>query len=293
MRTKILFLLFLITIQNNLLLLKIDSKSINIIKIYKTNQTQQLYNSIQENTHDRINFTIFLKKNKLFGQIANPLVLSSEHEHFQKDSIGNHFFLLESYTELILSDYILKNLKNIIFDFGKFNHVNLTKQNFEKVPLDIDDVKSKLYTFQNVGPDKIALTFLSSGYLSTQEQKFVFDCQKNIDYIKTVTPLKENIHLLNIYGVFEPSLEEGASKPPSIIRKTNLDCSYNTNNIDRLLVCNSAKVIALSRYAPSSEMKIVLVNDEKYGGSGSAVVGVSYNGKEMLNGIIKLFKNKL
>jgi hypothetical protein len=51
--------------------------------------------------------------------------------------------------------------------------------------------------------------------------------------------------------------------------------------MQRLLTCDNAKVIALSRVAPSSQMKVVLVNDNEYGGSGSSVMGVSYNGAQM------------
>jgi hypothetical protein len=58
-------------------------------------------------------------------------------------------------------------------------------------------------------------------------------------------------------------------------------CHYGCTGIDRLICCDDAKVVsAVSEVLPAAEGIMVLINEERYGGSGGAEYGTAYVGSE-------------
>jgi hypothetical protein len=214
----IFFALLIITINtSNLVLFEIGNNNIIVISNFKTHFSASFKNQSKSDViYNRIPYQIYLNDGlKYFGDIPNPLILSSEEESKEKQLNevlkGGEFRIKKGHSEITLTDYIYNKLEKIIFQYPNENNLIQINKNDITEKSDLTKVNGKLITFQNNGPGKISLVFLSNGYLSTQEQKFISDCQKNIAYIKTVTPLRENINLLNIYGIFQASPEEGAS----------------------------------------------------------------------------------
>ena len=123
------------------------------------------------------------------------------------------------------------------------------------------------------------VVFLSSGYLSGEHENFFRDVSRAIDGVVGIEPYDKYFGLWNIYAVFQPSAERGASHPSNGISvDTNLDCSYGKTTI-RALSCSSRLVAALAATVPAVDSRIVIVNDITYGGTGGTNTAVVYNGE--------------
>ena len=164
---------------------------------------------------------------------------------------------------------------------------------------------------------QITVTFASSGYVASDAAKFAEDVQRAWQTLEGADPsIKINpapwnryVSTLNIYSLFQASPESGASMPHGVNHEAvaapycsgkgcepfavqnNLDCAYGTPH-RKMLGCDWQKVMELASYAPASDLVVVLVNHNVYGGTGdpgppnaehSARIGVAtiYNGKDM------------
>jgi hypothetical protein len=157
------------------------------------------------------------------------------------------------------------------------------------------------------------LVFLSSGYQYGESATFWTDVYRATRALSETrltasidaSPWPRYYSLLNIFAVFEPSIESGASTAvgpgfdcgsaatyapgdsdassracvarPKV---TNLGCAYGTPQ-PRLLSCDHAKTMTLASRAPTADVVIVLVNDARYGGTGSDGLAVVSNGADM------------
>lgn len=146
-----------------------------------------------------------------------------------------------------------------------------------------------LRTLQLVGRTTTrSITFLASGYLSTQQALFntnVAACVaalKGDDTTIDSSPWPRYFPLINIYSLFEPSTQVGATREGGpqhdctgmnscgpYSRATNLGCYYGTPDPSRL-GCEVASVMSLASFAPDVDIVVVLVNDNDVGASAFA-----------------------
>ena len=173
----------------------------------------------------------------------------------------------------------------------------------------------ELSTIQEIGDPgrQNNIVFLSSGYLPIDKEKFKLDVTNAVSVLQFGTPSLDSspwprfFSSLNVYSVFQPSSESGASMPhgknhvpPSSLycddekgcepffAKNNLDCAYGTPH-QKMLYCNYEKVVALASYSPNPTVIVVIVNHNVYGGTGdpgpsggsSPGVAVVYNGESL------------
>mmetsp|Transcript_79925 Transcript_79925/g.141116 ORF Transcript_79925/g.141116 Transcript_79925/m.141116 type:complete len:1152 (-) Transcript_79925:2138-5593(-) len=170
--------------------------------------------------------------------------------------------------------------------------------------------KIETIAIQKVGsPDTHKnLVFMSGGYTVSQRSKFMSDVTKCFDFLRgegggtlMSSPWDRYMPIINVWAVFQPSVEAGASYPKQpdfgegtgggapttgleVIKANNLNCKYGTSHL-RYLSCDYKMVQALGSNAPPNPGKttlIVLVNDVVYGGTGGNRVAVVYTGTKML-----------
>lgn len=146
-------------------------------------------------------------------------------------------------------------------------------------------------TLQQVNPRLTrSIVFLAAGYRLFERTKFNANVSSCIAALRgedpsiDPAPWSRYRSLLNIYSIFEPSIESGASRPVGpnydcsgmkvcgpVDNANNLGCRYGTPDPGRLS-CSAASILSLASFAPSADIIVVLVNDVDYGGSSFASV---------------------
>lgn len=136
-------------------------------------------------------------------------------------------------------------------------------------------------------PDRVnSIVFLSDGYLASDNETFFNRVNQIVNAIddstttdnglkmmKGTVPLTRYLPFWNVYAIFQPSPEAGASRP--LYGKTvndNLGC-YHTPQLERAIQCDRSKAMSLARVAPVPEdpdvfLIVVVVNTNIYGGTG-------------------------
>ncbi len=127
--------------------------------------------------------------------------------------------------------------------------------------------------------NRVDIVVVGDGYTTTEMQKYAADVQKFIDGFFAESPYKEYKSYFNIHKIEVISNESGADHPENNEYKdTALNAHYNCANIQRLICVNTSKVniiINNNVSAAEQDIKLVLVNDSTYGGSGGAVAVAS------------------
>ncbi|KAJ9473476.1 hypothetical protein DIPPA_28173 [Diplonema papillatum] len=146
---------------------------------------------------------------------------------------------------------------------------------------DDDDFTHTIY--QQVGEPEITqnVVFLSSGYRAAEEGLFNQNVEDAIEVIQKSEeqdyPLGRYFSTVNVFTVFQASVDSGASQPANgLERNNNLGCTYGrgtTTEPARSLRCTRTLASALADTSPAApEMTntvvIILVNDDVYGGTG-------------------------
>ena len=116
---------------------------------------------------------------------------------------------------------------------------------------------------------KLDILFIPEGYLADQEEKFRSDCSRFAGYLFNTSPYDEYTGMINIWGVFAPSRDEGTDIPgDSIWANTLLNTSFNTFGSERYLTTADYFMVRdIASNAPADQV-IILVNYDKYGGGG-------------------------
>jgi hypothetical protein len=128
------------------------------------------------------------------------------------------------------------------------------------------------------------IVFLAEGYLDDQLERFLDDVERVLDRMEEVEPYVRYLTLVNVHAVFVGSVEAGADHPeadPPLEVETALNCTYGAFDIARLIDCDPILVVALAGEAPGEDVRVVLVNDDAYGGSGGADFAVVFTGPLM------------
>ncbi|KAJ9469437.1 hypothetical protein DIPPA_32010 [Diplonema papillatum] len=141
------------------------------------------------------------------------------------------------------------------------------------------------FNVQVVGPvDEVNnLVFLSGGYLESDRDTFIADVDNAVGLFKfppatamrTSVPFYRYFDTVNVFSVWQPSEERGASHPPDTVVKDNLKCEFGRTNAN-LLFCDRDLTLALAETSPAkprsggrlNTVVIVLVNDPQRGGGG-------------------------
>ena len=153
-------------------------------------------------------------------------------------------------------------------------------------------------TVQQINPYRTrSITFVSAGYVAADQSLFnshvagAVSALRGLSAAVTAVPWPRYISLINMYSVFEPSAQSGASRPqgpnhecstmticgPTSVAN-NLGCAYGTPT-PSLISCDRAAVQSLASFAPVSDIIVTLINDVDYGGTGgggiATVIGSS------------------
>lgn len=136
-----------------------------------------------------------------------------------------------------------------------------------------DPPEPELFNVQLSGdPDERQdIVYLSDGYREEERGDFLDDVNTSLAWLATLEPYDRYLPLINVYAVFVPSEESGADHlevAPQTYVDTALDCEFGAYGIAHLLDCNLYAVQNLAAEAPADDVRIVLVNDPAYGGSG-------------------------
>ena len=131
------------------------------------------------------------------------------------------------------------------------------------------------------GEDAQSIVFLIVGDGFAEEEQDLFDqkAEEVKNYILDTAPFSSFKEYVNFYSLNVISKESGASESPSNLKDTYFQCSYNyAYNIERLLAPNNSIVYDLAAsYVPYYDNIIMIVNDQRYGGSGGSISVTSIN----------------
>jgi len=131
--------------------------------------------------------------------------------------------------------------------------------------------------------------FLGDGYQETERGQFLADIENNLSYLENIAPYSRYLSLVNVWALFIPSPESGVDHleaDPPTYADTPLGCHYGAYGIARLIDCDADAVLEASSFAPGEDVRIVLVNDPTYGGSGGSEFAVAYNGEDMVQAVV-------
>lgn len=123
----------------------------------------------------------------------------------------------------------------------------------------------------NGSPDKVVnLVIMGDGYTAHQQAKFSNDVQQVIDGMFLQEPWKTYVNEINVYAIKVISNVSGAATRPSEPIDNYFGSSFNTSNIERLLYpFNISRVVGvLNTNTPFFDIGVIIVNDNRYGGSG-------------------------
>lgn len=140
--------------------------------------------------------------------------------------------------------------------------------------------------------NRINVVILSEGDTSAElTTKFPADAQRIMDGMLEAEPYREYQNYFNFFTISVASQESGSDHPSfGIARNTYFNSSFETLGVDRLVTIPPNNFISnyeegqgkvdqlLAQFVPDYDMIILLVNDERYGGSGggrAAVVSTS------------------
>jgi len=126
---------------------------------------------------------------------------------------------------------------------------------------------------------RINLVFLPDGYQASELPKFKRDVQGILTQLFNTTPFKEYKNYFNVHIVYVPSNVSGASRDPNNLIDNYFGSTYFYADIERLLVPSHNDRVAsvLADNFPTYDQAFVLVNDDKYGGSGGWLATSSTN----------------
>ncbi len=124
---------------------------------------------------------------------------------------------------------------------------------------------------------RINLVFLGDGYRSAQLGQYLNDVEDIVEQLFDTSPLKEYKDHFNVYAIKVPSNESGAARDPAALIDNYFGSTYNYAGIERLLVPtrNDRVAAVLADNFPQYDQVFMVVNDDKYGGSGGWIATAS------------------
>ncbi|MCL2625392.1 MAG: M64 family metallo-endopeptidase [Cystobacterineae bacterium] len=147
--------------------------------------------------------------------------------------------------------------------------------------LKVDGYVKSLLRSSKTSPTNIV--FLGDGFrLEDNANGGVFDTRVTelLDYIFSIPPFAGYEDYFSAYSVSAVSADQGAKTNPSDMSpNTIFNSTYNYIGIERLLVAQNMNLVReYARFAtPNPHLIIVIVNDNRYGGSGGEIATASVN----------------
>src|SRR4030095_14057395 len=120
--------------------------------------------------------------------------------------------------------------------------------------------------------NRVDIVILGDGYTASEIETHRTQWQQFIQAMFAQDPSREYQLYFNVHRIDVISNQSGADHPANgRFVDTALDATYNCNNIERLIFVNYAKALAVinrSITPVQSDIKLVIVNDQQYGGAG-------------------------
>ncbi len=115
----------------------------------------------------------------------------------------------------------------------------------------------------------VDLVFVAEGYQKKEFRKFKKDARRFVAYLFTLEPFDAMKERFNVHGVFRASAQSGVDYPAErVYKNTAVDASYDTFGSGAYVtVFDNRAMRDIAGKVPYDHV-IVLVNTEKYGGSG-------------------------
>ena len=147
--------------------------------------------------------------------------------------------------------------------------------------------------------NRVDILILGDGYTSAQQASFQSDALALVNSFFGLSPYQDYRQYVNVTTLFVASAQSGADQPPyskacaqntrvqtccgdpdakqraATTVSTAFDATYCSNNQERLLTVDAAKVMTAAAADPDHDEVMVIVNTKRYGGSGGALAVVS------------------
>lgn len=152
---------------------------------------------------------------------------------------------------------------------------------------------------QRSGPPdrRLDLLLLAEGFTEGDEGAFDVAVARVVSELGTMEPWRSYRGLLNIWSLFVPSerdgviedLElgvasaEGSDAPPASDEPASpFDCAFGCGGIDWLICCDEEAIVrTVVQRAPFADGVLLLVNSERYGGSGGFTYATAATGPDL------------
>lgn len=118
----------------------------------------------------------------------------------------------------------------------------------------------------------VHLVLLGDGYAIDQQNQFREHVDQTLEQLGNDAGISEHVAAFNVHMITAVSVNSGADDNEQVdSRDTAFDSTYNCAGILRLICANTLKMFetALNEY-PEVDQIVLLVNDERYGGSGNS-----------------------
>lgn len=138
-------------------------------------------------------------------------------------------------------------------------------------------------TIINNGPpeNRVDVAIVGDGYQLSEMSKFHSDVQAFVQAMFAQDPYREYQRYFNVHRVDVASNQSGADHPElNVFVDTAFDAAYHCGGTQRLICVNYNKVNAALQRSLTPlqyDIKLVIVNDSEYGGSGGSVAVASTN----------------
>lgn len=125
--------------------------------------------------------------------------------------------------------------------------------------------------------NRVDIAIVGDGYTAAEMAKYRADVQQFIGAVFAQEPYKEYQRYFNVRRLDVTSNQSGADHPP-VFRDTAFNSTYNCGGIQRLICADTSAVLNMmtSTLTPTQyDIKLVIVNDPEYGGSGGSLAVAS------------------
>ncbi|MGB8382127.1 MAG: M64 family metallopeptidase, partial [Dermatophilaceae bacterium] len=125
------------------------------------------------------------------------------------------------------------------------------------------------------------IVLLAEGFTATQQNAFNNACTDFTSTIRATAPFDTLAQAINVFRVNVASVDSGADDPVAAggtgaVVRTYFDASFGSENLRRLLVCNTTTALqTAASQVPEFTVAVVVVNSPIYGGSGGGAATYS------------------
>jgi hypothetical protein len=134
-------------------------------------------------------------------------------------------------------------------------------------------------------PEKcVDVLFVGDGYQPkhlTRTGKFWRDVERYATRFLKEKPFSDHPKLFNIAGLYLASKEPGCDDGPVDEIDTVLDCRFDAPDGRLLVFHDRAALVGALRHAPDTDVVLVMVNTERFGGAGAVLHEIERHGRHL------------